>query len=270
MAVVKADAYGHGAVPCARAAKQAGAAWLGTALPEEALQLRAAGLTGPILAWLHPAGGPWDELIAHEIDVTAYAPWVLEEITAAAQRLRHPGARAAQGRHRPRPRRHPAARLAGAGRAGRQGRGRRAHPGHRRVVALRLRRRARPPLHPGPAGRLPPGAGHRRPRGPAPGGPAHRQQPGHPEPAGVALRPGPRGPGALWPLAPAGHRPRRLRPAPGDDAGGARRAGQERPGRARRVLRPHPPHRRRPRPWRWSRSATPTACPATPPTSARS
>jgi alanine racemase len=87
MAVVKADAYGHGAVPCARAAKQAGAAWLGTALPEEALQLRAAGLTGPILAWLHPAGGPWDELIARDIDVTAYAPWVLEEITAAAQRL---------------------------------------------------------------------------------------------------------------------------------------------------------------------------------------
>jgi len=87
MAVVKADAYGHGAVPCARAAKEAGAAWLGTALPEEALQLRAAGLTGPILAWLHPAGGPWDELIAQDIDVTAYAPWVLEEITAAAQRL---------------------------------------------------------------------------------------------------------------------------------------------------------------------------------------
>lgn len=87
MAVVKADAYGHGAVPCARAAKQAGAAWLGTALPEEALQLRAAGLTGPILAWLHPAGGPWDELITQDIDVTAYAPWVLEEITAAAQRL---------------------------------------------------------------------------------------------------------------------------------------------------------------------------------------
>ena len=87
MAVVKADAYGHGAVPCARAAQQAGAAWLGTALPEEALRLRAAGLTGPILAWLHPAGGPWDDLLVQEIDVTAYAPWVLEEITAAAQRL---------------------------------------------------------------------------------------------------------------------------------------------------------------------------------------
>jgi alanine racemase len=90
MAVVKADAYGHGAVPCARAAQQAGAAWLGTALPEEALELRAAGLTGPILSWLHPVGGPWDALIAADIDVSAYAPWALEEITAAAQRVGTP------------------------------------------------------------------------------------------------------------------------------------------------------------------------------------
>ena len=43
MAVVKADGYGHGAVPCARAAREAGATWLGTATPEEALALRAAG-----------------------------------------------------------------------------------------------------------------------------------------------------------------------------------------------------------------------------------
>jgi alanine racemase len=90
MAVVKADAYGHGAVQCARAAKEAGAAWLGTALPEEALELRAAGITGPILAWLHPVGGPWDALIAADIDVTAYSPSLLEEITAAAQRVGRP------------------------------------------------------------------------------------------------------------------------------------------------------------------------------------
>ncbi|MBW8803504.1 MAG: alanine racemase [Catenulisporales bacterium] len=90
MAIVKADAYGHGAVACARAAKEAGAGWLGTALPEEALQLRAAGLTGPILAWLHPAGGPWDALIEAGVDVTAYASWALEEIAVAAQRLGRP------------------------------------------------------------------------------------------------------------------------------------------------------------------------------------
>ncbi|WP_230194895.1 alanine racemase, partial [Streptomyces coriariae] len=43
MAVVKADGYGHGAAPCARAAVAAGAGWVGTATPEEALALRADG-----------------------------------------------------------------------------------------------------------------------------------------------------------------------------------------------------------------------------------
>lgn len=50
MAVVKADAYGHGAVPVARAALGAGATWLGVAIPEEAEPLRAAGLACRILA----------------------------------------------------------------------------------------------------------------------------------------------------------------------------------------------------------------------------
>ena len=49
MAVVKADGYGHGAVPCARAAVEAGATWLGVALLEEAVELRAAGFEQPIL-----------------------------------------------------------------------------------------------------------------------------------------------------------------------------------------------------------------------------
>jgi alanine racemase len=56
MAVVKADAYGHGLVPVARAALDAGAASLGVALLEEALTLREAGITAPILAWLVPPG----------------------------------------------------------------------------------------------------------------------------------------------------------------------------------------------------------------------
>lgn len=51
MAVVKADAYGHGAVPVARAALEAGATWLGVARPEEARELRAAGLDGPVLVF---------------------------------------------------------------------------------------------------------------------------------------------------------------------------------------------------------------------------
>ena len=87
MAVVKADAYGHGAVACARAAQEAGAAWLGTALPQEALELRAAGLAGPILSWLNIPGTPWDRLIAADVDVTAYSLELLAEIVAAARRL---------------------------------------------------------------------------------------------------------------------------------------------------------------------------------------
>lgn len=51
MAVIKADAYGHGAVPVARAALAAGAEWLGVALVEEALVLRQAGITAPILVF---------------------------------------------------------------------------------------------------------------------------------------------------------------------------------------------------------------------------
>lgn len=51
LAVVKADGYGHGAVAVARAALQAGATWLGVAQPEEALQLRAAGVDAPVLVF---------------------------------------------------------------------------------------------------------------------------------------------------------------------------------------------------------------------------
>ena len=61
MAVVKADAFGHGAVEVSRSAIAAGAAWLGVATVDEALQLRRAGLTVPILAWLVD---PWSDLAA--------------------------------------------------------------------------------------------------------------------------------------------------------------------------------------------------------------
>ncbi|MFF7336005.1 alanine racemase [Streptomyces sp. NPDC008163] len=84
MAVVKADAYGHGAVPCARAAREAGAAWLGTATPQEALALRAAGLDGPMLCWLWTPGGPWREAIEADIDVSVSGMWALREVIGAA------------------------------------------------------------------------------------------------------------------------------------------------------------------------------------------
>ncbi|MFC7307475.1 alanine racemase [Streptomyces monticola] len=88
MAVVKADAYGHGMVPCARAALQAGATWLGTATPEEALALRAAGI-GPdearVLCWLWTPGGPWRQAVEAEVEVSVSGMWALREVVAAAR-----------------------------------------------------------------------------------------------------------------------------------------------------------------------------------------
>ncbi|MFE2923461.1 alanine racemase [Streptomyces goshikiensis] len=85
MAVVKADGYGHGAVPCARAALDAGAAWIGTATPQEALALRAAGIDAPLMCWLWTPGGPWREAVEAGIDVSVSALWALDEVRAAAR-----------------------------------------------------------------------------------------------------------------------------------------------------------------------------------------
>ncbi|MFD3930558.1 alanine racemase [Streptomyces sp. NPDC058614] len=90
MAVVKSDAYGHGAVPCARAAREAGATWLGTATPEEALALRAAGLPGRILCWLWTPGGPWAQAIEADLDVSVSGLWALREVIQAARDIGAP------------------------------------------------------------------------------------------------------------------------------------------------------------------------------------
>ncbi|MFC9314577.1 alanine racemase [Streptomyces nigra] len=91
MAVVKADAYGHGALPCARAALEAGATWLGTATPEEALALRAAGIHGVrMMCWLWTPGGPWQEAIEADLDVSVSGMWALREVTEAARRAGTP------------------------------------------------------------------------------------------------------------------------------------------------------------------------------------
>ncbi|GFH36124.1 alanine racemase [Streptomyces pacificus] len=84
MAVVKSDAYGHGMVPCAKAALAAGAQWLGTATPEEALALRAAGIGGRVLCWLWTPGGPWREAVEADLDVSVSGMWALREVTRAA------------------------------------------------------------------------------------------------------------------------------------------------------------------------------------------
>ncbi|WP_030298247.1 alanine racemase [Streptomyces katrae] len=84
MAVVKADAYGHGAIPCARAAQEAGATWLGTATPEEALALRAAGIEGPVMCWLWTPGGPWQAAVEADLDISVSGMWALDEARKAA------------------------------------------------------------------------------------------------------------------------------------------------------------------------------------------
>lgn len=93
MAVVKADAYGHGILPVAKTALAAGATWLGTAQASEALQLRAAGI-GPdqarILTWLHAPGAPFADLIAADIDVSVAADWDLEAVAQAARQIGKP------------------------------------------------------------------------------------------------------------------------------------------------------------------------------------
>jgi alanine racemase len=85
MAVVKADAYGHGMLPAARAALEAGATWLGTSALEEGLQLRAAGITAPILSWLAAPGEPLHQGVTAGIDLSASAPWAMQEIAEAAR-----------------------------------------------------------------------------------------------------------------------------------------------------------------------------------------
>ena len=84
MVVVKADAYGHGRLACARVARDAGAGWLGVALVDEALALRAGGDTGPILCWLAAPGEDYRAALDAGIDVTASSVDQLAEIAAAA------------------------------------------------------------------------------------------------------------------------------------------------------------------------------------------
>ncbi|MFJ7420119.1 alanine racemase [Streptomyces uncialis] len=85
MAVVKSDGYGHGAFPCARAAIEAGATWIGTATPHEALALRAAGIRGRLMCWLWTPGDPWREGIEADLDMSVSGMWALAEVTAAAR-----------------------------------------------------------------------------------------------------------------------------------------------------------------------------------------
>jgi alanine racemase len=88
MAVVKADAYGHGLAPVAQAALEAGASSLGVALLEEAITLRKAGITAPILAWLVPPGSDFKLAVDNQIELAASSIKALEEIGAVKSEFR--------------------------------------------------------------------------------------------------------------------------------------------------------------------------------------
>ncbi|MEC3980239.1 alanine racemase [Amycolatopsis sp. H20-H5] len=86
MVVVKADGYGHGALPIARAAVEAGATWLGTCSLNEALELRRAGVTARLFSWLDTPDVDFAPGIAEGVDLAASSLGELNRIADAARR----------------------------------------------------------------------------------------------------------------------------------------------------------------------------------------
>jgi alanine racemase len=85
IAVVKADGYGHGAVPVAKAALGAGAAAIGTASIREARELRAGGVDGHVMAWLHRPDSDFAGAVADRLDIGISSPRQLDAVVAAAR-----------------------------------------------------------------------------------------------------------------------------------------------------------------------------------------
>jgi alanine racemase len=84
MAVVKANGYGHGAVPAAQAALRGGAEWLGVVHVAEALELRAAGIDAPVLCLMAIAEHAHADAIAADVDLTAGSAGMVRRLAAAA------------------------------------------------------------------------------------------------------------------------------------------------------------------------------------------
>jgi alanine racemase len=83
LAVVKANGYGHGAVPVARAALDAGASWLGVARVEEGVQLRDAGITAPVMLLSEPAPRAASRVVAHDITPVVYTDSGIDALAKA-------------------------------------------------------------------------------------------------------------------------------------------------------------------------------------------
>jgi len=85
LAVVKADAYGHGLIQVGKAAEAAGANWLGTALLEEGIALRNSGIKVPIISWLTPLGEDFKTAINLSIDLSVSSIELLAEVISAGK-----------------------------------------------------------------------------------------------------------------------------------------------------------------------------------------
>ncbi len=97
LATVKANAYGHGLIPVARAALDGGADWLGVAQLAEAFTLRrgldeagVARADAPILAWISTSSSDFAAAIEADIDLSVSWTWVLADICAAAREAGRP------------------------------------------------------------------------------------------------------------------------------------------------------------------------------------
>lgn len=86
MAVVKADAYGHGAVEVGKAALAAGAAELGVVTVAEAVALRAGGITAPVLCWLHPPGTDFTPALENDVQIAVSSARQLDDVLTAVRR----------------------------------------------------------------------------------------------------------------------------------------------------------------------------------------
>ncbi|WP_421083379.1 alanine racemase [Rothia nasimurium] len=86
IAVVKADAYGHGAIDVARSAIAAGADYLGVVHVSEAEKLRQAGITAPLIAWLHTPRTNFDKALALDLELGFSHADELTRICSAARK----------------------------------------------------------------------------------------------------------------------------------------------------------------------------------------
>ncbi len=116
MAVVKSDGYGHGMLASARAALAGGATWLGVVHVSDAIALRAAGLTVPVLSLHGSPDSPHAEAIRRDIDLTAGSAALVDQIALAAEGAGQAGPAAPGSGHRDEQGRGDPGGLAGPGR----------------------------------------------------------------------------------------------------------------------------------------------------------